>query len=195
MFNVNKFAKAGAIAALVLGGAGAANAATVTFSALPATAVAVGPVSDWGTFTGWGTYFEDVTGTAGARKSVYLDTTSPYSAVANAWAQYDYGQTYTSLSFAWGSPDDFNTVEFLLNGTVVDSYSIDLSTDIAPAIYAKTGALATFTGVTFDAVRFASENGLSFEYSNVSPVPVPAAGLLLVGALGGLAALRRRKAA
>jgi hypothetical protein len=29
----------------------------------------------------------------------------------------------------------------------------------------------------------------------VAPVPVPAAGLLLAGALGGLAALRRRKAA
>ncbi|ETX16714.1 hypothetical protein OCH239_01145 [Roseivivax halodurans JCM 10272] len=31
--------------------------------------------------------------------------------------------------------------------------------------------------------------------SDVSPVPVPAAGFLLIGALGGLAALRRRKAA
>ena len=30
-------------------------------------------------------------------------------------------------------------------------------------------------------------------YGNLAPIPLPAGGLLLVGALGGLAALRRRK--
>lgn len=34
----------------------------------------------------------------------------------------------------------------------------------------------------------------SIAYGNVSPVPLPAGGLLLIGALGGVAALRRRKA-
>jgi hypothetical protein len=32
-------------------------------------------------------------------------------------------------------------------------------------------------------------------YSNLAPIPLPAAGLMLVGALGGLALVRRRKAA
>ena len=41
----------------------------------------------------------------------------------------------------------------------------------------------------------ADEHGGDISFGEISQVPVPAAGLLLVGALGGMAALRRRKAA
>ena len=38
-----------------------------------------------------------------------------------------------------------------------------------------------------------SVKGAGFDFEVAAPVPVPAAGLLLLAALGGLAALRRRK--
>jgi hypothetical protein len=57
---------------------------------------------------------------------------------------------------------------------------------------------ATWTGVTgnytFSLWYFEGQETQAQLVSNITPVPVPAAGLLLVGALGGLAALRRRKA-
>ena len=40
-----------------------------------------------------------------------------------------------------------------------------------------------------------STKGAGFDFEVVAAVPLPAGGLLLIGALGGLAALRRRKAA
>lgn len=85
-------------------------------------------------------------------------------------------------------------------------------TTAAPNPYFNTDAYNnvafTFSGV-FDTVRltdvtmqFGSPSATAgrtggFDVANisVSPVPVPAAGLLLVGALGGMAALRRRRVA
>ncbi|MFT4149743.1 MAG: VPLPA-CTERM sorting domain-containing protein [Paracoccaceae bacterium] len=60
----------------------------------------------------------------------------------------------------------------------------------------------TFVGI-FDSLKLVDtsispkgekRDGFDVDALSVSSVPVPAAGLLLVGALGGLAALRRRKA-
>lgn len=41
----------------------------------------------------------------------------------------------------------------------------------------------------------AEDHGGDISFSEISQIPVPAAGVLLIGALGGMAALRRRKAA
>jgi hypothetical protein len=38
-----------------------------------------------------------------------------------------------------------------------------------------------------------SSNGTIFGNTDVAPVPLPAGGLLLIGAMGGLTVLRRRK--
>ena len=51
------------------------------------------------------------------------------------------------------------------------------------------------TGGAFTLYYAAANGNPSVLKVDVSPVPVPAGGLLLIGALGGLAALRRRKAA
>ena len=100
----------------------------------------------------------------------------------------------TSLSFLWGSVDDYNAVEFWLDGalsnTVVDS-------DIAPSPTNPAGRGASYvriTGVLFDEIRFKSSSN-AFEFSNLTttPVPIPAAAWLLGSGLLGLFGVARRK--
>jgi hypothetical protein len=110
----------------------------------------------------------------------------------------------SALSLLWGSPDKTNMIEFFLGGTSVARFLgadlVGLSKDIVKGP-GRGAALLSFAGFTFDAVRFtARAKGGSFEFSNlrtaaVSTVPLPAGGVLLLAGLGGLAALRRRKAA
>ena len=59
-----------------------------------------------------------------------------------------------------------------------------LNTTLAGFFQGDNSAMIHIQGLT---------DGASAKYVSTSPVPVPAAGFLLVGALGGLAALRRRK--
>ncbi|MGX0978396.1 hypothetical protein ACSSVY_004136 [Roseovarius sp. MBR-51] len=53
--------------------------------------------------------------------------------------------------------------------------------------------LALFGGNPSNLSTQAATGGFDVDAISVSAVPLPAAGFLLVGALGGLAALRRRK--
>lgn len=65
---------------------------------------------------------------------------------------------------------------------------------LAVSLPLQTGATYSLLRLT-DTSPFASgRDGWDIDSISVSAVPVPAAGLLLIGALGGLAALRRRKA-
>lgn len=109
----------------------------------------------------------------------------------------------TSFSLLWGSIDSYNAIEFLLGGVsqdIVDGAELGLGTagNVTAAVDITNIGDA---GLSFDSVRFFSNFGQNsdtpaFEFAlEVSPVPIPAAGLLLLGALGGLAAMRRRKAA
>ena len=61
-------------------------------------------------------------------------------------------------------------------------------------------ALVTISDLKFDAVKFTNipaENAFEFSNLSASPIPLPAAGWLLIGGMGALGALgyRRRKAA
>ena len=58
-----------------------------------------------------------------------------------------------------------------------------------------TTAVNGFNGGKFELLYVATNGNPSVLKVNATAVPVPAAGFLLLGALGGLAALRRRKAA
>jgi hypothetical protein len=103
------------------------------------------------------------------------------------------------LSLLWGSIDSYNAIAFYLNGVLQDTVDGGylLANGGEPA---ANGAAFVQIAESFDEIRFFSnfpafgEDTAAFEFSNVvAAVPVPAAGFLLIGALGGLAALRRRK--
>ncbi len=59
----------------------------------------------------------------------------------------------------------------------------------------KTTVVKGFTGGKFELLYVATNSNPSILEVNFAPIPLPAGGLLLLTALGGIAALRRRKAA
>ncbi|MCC2096208.1 MAG: VPLPA-CTERM sorting domain-containing protein [Hyphomicrobiales bacterium] len=102
--------------------------------------------------------------------------------VANV--NFDYGYGNTGDSAVVQAFDAFNALvgSVLLNLTSGTS-NIDIS------------GLGVFRSLVFDTTA-ATGAGYSFgniEFDRVAAVPLPAGGLLLLGGLGGLAALRRRK--
>lgn len=72
----------------------------------------------------------------------------------------------------------------------------------APISNAQAVTSFTFDGGPFDAMKFshfgstnlAADRSFDIDSVRVAPVPLPAAGLMLLGAVGGLAALRRKRA-
>ena len=195
---------AGLAAALVSGalvsGAAGVQAATVSFSALPGQALK-NPAA---IITG--TVFEEATGSVGGiRRSPWESAGSAvnfnaadalYTSVsAGATALYRFGGVRSTLSFVWGSPDTYNLLTFFLGKEAVDTVALRNGDPIAPATFGTNSGLATITGIArggkFDAVAFSSGSN-AFEYANVAAVPLPAAGVLMLGALAGLGLLRRR---
>jgi hypothetical protein len=130
----------------------------------------------------------------------YFTVGSPDPNLAPSPAIMTFSEKQSYLSLLWGSIDEYNSLAFYLNGvlqsTVTGGYL--LANGGQPA---ASGAAFVKVAEDFNEIRFFSNYGLlkdqaAFEFSNVvAAVPVPAGGLLLIGALGGLAALRRRKTA
>ena len=111
-----------------------------------------------------------------------------------------YASVQSTFTLLWVSIDSYNSIEFLRGGvsqllyTGTDLINQSLFDPLSGAgpNYEQV-ALVNFSNFAngFDKVTFKSTQA-AFEMA-LPPVPVPAAGLLLLGALGGLAALRRRK--
>ena len=203
----------GIVAVVLMLATSAIQAATVTFSTtLPLTAVA-NPAA--GAVTGASAVFnQNVTGTIvnqrrspwdAANSSVSV-ATGLYSSIRSALpglasVDFNFSSVMKELSFVWGTPGPQNRVEFFLGG--ISQFAFFGNTVISgnTAQGLSTGGtlslLTKITGLTFDKVVF-SAGRPALEFANlatVAVVPVPAAGLMLLGALGGLAALRRRKRA
>lgn len=155
-----------------------------------------------------GSVAENVTGSInGVRADPWAGTsfegTGAYTAVSqNASATYFFGGTTNAYSFLWGTPDTYNTLELLLDGVVVDSVAGG-GTGIAGFADRQTNRFVTVTSDSvFNGLRFSS-GGIAFEYAAlqpdlevvIAPVPLPAAGGMLLLALGGVAVLARRREA
>ena len=181
-------------AATLILAAGAASAATLSFSAVTPTG-ALNPVAAAVT----GDVKQNTHGSIeGVKRSPFqggpaFDDLFAYTSVSgNGTATYAFGYDGTELTFIWGSPDDYNHIVFYNDGeteaiAISDYFGINLDDPFATIT----------TAYAFDEVMLSSGTN-AFEFAELSaapqPVPLPAAGLLLLGGIGALG-LRRRKSA
>jgi hypothetical protein len=210
--SMKKFLLGGALALTL--GVGAAPAATVTFTALPTASIA-NPTPSLTTPI----YHDNVTGNIvngnpndpGDARSVWNSlgsavpvATGIYSSVSrNGSATFDFGGPQNVLQFVWGSVDVYNFLTFYLGGVQVDAFNFTNYAGMlaagfdggrSPGQDSMTARISDIGLGSFDRVVFTSSQD-AFEFANLTAaqVPLPAGGLLLVGALGALACLRRRR--
>ena len=142
----------------------------------------------------------DLNGVAPDSRSPYdgtaFESTALYHSVsAGATAFYDFATDQNSFSIMWGSPDDYNHLDFFLDNVLVFSLQgDDVGNPPAPGMGFVN---VTVSMLTFDSVKLSSFDKDAFEFTNVSSVavPLPASALLLLGALGGLGVVSRRRPA
>lgn len=127
---------------------------------------------------------------------------STYFAVGNASVASPVTLTFdaiqTGFKLLWGSIDSYNSITFAGGASGTVTYT---GNDIATLLGLTLGtgetryervALVSFDE-DYDSITFTSGN-IAFEFA-LAPVPVPAAGVLMIAALGGLGLMRRRKTA
>ena len=153
--NMHSMVKLAAAAALSLG-AFSANAASIS--------------QDFSTpvYLGLNAVSADVTGSINnVRRSPWQGTggtneaDNAYTSVAaNASILYGFGAQYDVATLLWGSPDSYNTLEFLLGGLVVDTViGSDLFPDAQKGLGATTVTVTDNAGGAFDAMRMLSTGG------------------------------------
>ncbi|MBL4666819.1 MAG: hypothetical protein JKY04_05530 [Sneathiella sp.] len=127
--------------------------------------------------------------------SPWEDTPFPggeYTSVqALSSASYVFGESYSEVSFLWGSVDHYNEVLFKNSGVLVDILGGQLVIDAGVPADEMSVSITILAMAAFDTIIFKSSQN-AFEYSNlaVSAIPLPAtlplygAGLMVLGFLG-----------
>jgi hypothetical protein len=165
-------------------------------SSLP-TGVVLAPTSTTGSFD------LSVTGSIpDVYRSPFGDSTTPYSVLSPgnlptgpSSATFNFGanSAATSVSFLWGSPDSYNSVEFFdTSNNLIATYTGNSLTPPSP-------------GDGFDYITFVATNGAigsmvlldsgqaAFEYDSVDPTPLPSTLSLIASGLAVLAFFAYRR--
>lgn len=205
--------------AMALGAmAGSASAATIINGSFEAPTANVGSFNTYGAgstaLTGWtisnasidhiGSGFWQA---SDGVQSVDLNGNQGASTISQVISGLVSGTMYQVLFDMAGNPQgapDIKTMNVSVGMAGVSSYSFDTSATSTAAMGWVTNAYTFTAGATSGLLSFASTtSGCCFGpaldnvriQAVVSPIPVPASGLLLLAGLGAVAGLRRRKRA
>lgn len=130
----------------------------------------------------------DATGGAGSWKVTFTALTDPLLATATASLTNVVAGTFSDLVMSWIASSD----DFVLATTTIDE------NNLSPSIstnFTDNGVFGGDDNPQYLLISWSdSLAGASFDVE-VSAVPLPAGGLLLLTALGGMAAVRRRRKA
>jgi len=188
----------------------AANAAYITFTGGQTTTVAGATVFDFeggkpANYTGAGSVLNaSISGQSAAPagdNTNYYSVAYPQSSGTGTF-QAGAGMSYNYFGLYWGSIDDYNTLSFYSNGSLVATYTgldvIAAGTALGDQTAAGSNRYVNFLfDTTFDRIDFSTTN-FAFETDNhafaTTSVPEPGTlGLLGMGLLGAGMARRRRK--
>ena len=130
-------------------------------------------------------------------------TSGSTNANSNSRAEIAFNTSMQYLGLLWGSVDTYNTLTFFLGSANVGSITGGQVTPSATGdrglngtFYVNINSTQPFNRVVFSSSSFAFEfDNVAFAETPINPVPIPAAGWLLVSGLLGLLGVSRRRAA